>query len=345
MILSKTTRILLAIGSLLLIITYYVPLWQIMLWAPQYPEGLGMQIWFNKLTGDIDIINGLNHYIGMKHIGVEMFPEFEFIGYLLGLLIVVGLAAALFGSARILFSFTLLSYVYAVVALWDFWRWGYEYGHDLNPAAAIKVEGMSYQPPLIGYKNLLNFTAYSGPDIGTWILIVVCLMASILWWWEFFKSKKSSQKPAVAAGKGTTILTALAFMTLFLSCSSGPEAIRYGKDACTSCKMTLTDKRFGAEVLTQKGKVFKFDDLNCLAGFLKKGTVPSEEIAQIVTIDFKNPGTFLDVQQAFFLENEAVKSPMRGDVASFATTEDLESVQSKIGNGKAMNWEDVKALF
>jgi hypothetical protein len=66
MTLSKTTRILVGIGSLLLLITFFVPLWQIMLWAPQYPEGLSMKIWHNNLSGNVDIINGLNHYIGMK---------------------------------------------------------------------------------------------------------------------------------------------------------------------------------------------------------------------------------------------------------------------------------------
>ena len=55
----------------------------------------------------------------------------------------------------------------------DFWRWEYNYGHDLNPDAAIKVPGMAYQPPLIGYKQLLNFGAYSIPDIGGWLFIAV----------------------------------------------------------------------------------------------------------------------------------------------------------------------------
>ena len=94
MSLSKTTRIILGIASLLLLITYFVPLWQILLWAPQYPEGLTMKIWMHTLTGEVNIINGLNHYIGMKHISVEMFPEFRFLGILVGFLIAVGLAAA-----------------------------------------------------------------------------------------------------------------------------------------------------------------------------------------------------------------------------------------------------------
>ena len=254
MTLSKTTRILLGLASLTLIITYFVPLWQILLWAPQYPEGLTMKIWHNTLSGQIDIINGLNHYIGMKHISVEMFPEFQYIGLLIGFLMLLGLAAAVFGSPRTLFFFTLLSYVYGVAAMWDFWSWGYEYGHNLDPKAAIIVPDMSYQPPLIGYKNLLNFTSYSGPDTGAWIIIGVCLLATLLWWWEFFKGRKMARLSAGSVAKAG-MLVALFSLSAFLSCATGPEPIRFGKDNCHSCKMTLTDKRFGAEIVTKKGKV------------------------------------------------------------------------------------------
>ena len=63
----------------------------------------------------------------------------------------------------------------------DFWKWEYNYGHNLSTDAPIQVPGMSYQPPLIGYKQLLNFGAYSIPDIGGWlmavagVIMVVCL--------------------------------------------------------------------------------------------------------------------------------------------------------------------------
>lgn len=344
MSLSKTTRILLGVASLLLLITYYVPLWQILLWAPQYPEGLTMKIWYNNLSGEVAIINGLNHYIGMKHIGVEMFPEFHYIGGLIGFLMAVGLAAAVLGSGRILFFFTLLSYLYGFAALWDFWSWGYDYGHNLDPNAAIKVPDMSYQPPLIGYKNLLNFTSYSGPDTGAWIIIGVCGLATVLWWWEFFKNKKRKRKDGSGSGQ-TKVATAFVMLAFCSSCTTGPEPIRYGQDNCHHCKMTLTDRRFGAEIVTTKGKVFKFDDLNCLADYLKSGEVSQGDIAQVVAVDFQKKGSFVDVQQAFFLQNEALKSPMRGDVAAFSEQKDLDAVKATVGGGKEMRWDAVKAGF
>lgn len=342
MTLSKTTRILLAAGSLLLAIAYFVPLWQIMLWAPQYPEGLTMKIWHNTLSGELDIINGLNHYIGMKHIGVEMFPEFQYIGILIGFLMLVGLLAAFFKSPKLMFFFTFLSYVYGIVALWDFYSWGYDYGHNLDPNAAIKVPDMSYQPPIIGYKNLLNFTSFSGPDLGAWVIIAVCLMATGLWWWEFFRSRKQGR--VGKAGNLTKMAIALPLL-VFVSCSSGPEPIQYGKDECASCKMTLTDKRFGAEIVTNKGKVFKYDDLNCLVETLREGTVAEEDVAAMYVVDFKKTGAFVDVQQALFLENEAIKSPMRSDIAGFSSAADLQEIKMAIGGGREMSWAEVRKAF
>ena len=341
--LSNTTRILLGIASLSLVATYFVPLWQILLWAPQYPEGLTMKIWSNRITGEIDIINGLNHYIGMKHISADMFPEFGYIGILICILIAVGIIAALTGKPRILFIFTLFSYVYGIAALWDFWRWGYDYGHNLDPNAAIKVPDMSYQPPLIGYKNLLNFTSYSGPDTGAWMIIGVCLLATAMWWWWFLSGRKKDATKQARVSVATPVM--ILAMLFAQSCTSGPEPIRYGKDECAHCKMTLTDKRFGAEIITDKGKVLKFDDLNCLADYLKSGSIQEKSVAQLVSVDFTKSPAFVDVTKAFFLKNEAIKSPMRGDVATFSEQTDLDAVRKELGGGDVLVWNEVLLNF
>src|SRR5689334_14612731 len=100
-----TSRILVAVASLSLIATFFLPFWFIFLIAPQYPEGLTMQIWLNKLTGQVEIINGLNHYIGMKHIKAEMFPEFSYLVYIVAGFIVLGLVVAFVGNRRLLFGY------------------------------------------------------------------------------------------------------------------------------------------------------------------------------------------------------------------------------------------------
>jgi len=175
--LKPISRVLIAFAALLMISAYFVPLWQIMMWAPQYPEGLEMDIWIKTITGDVKIISALNHYIGMKHIEVSMFPEFTYMIYIVGFIIAFGLLTALVNKRFMLWTFIGLLVTAGVSALVDFYLWGYDYGHNLDPTAAIIVPGMSYQPPLIGTKQLLNFTAFSGPDIGGWIFLSSAIIA------------------------------------------------------------------------------------------------------------------------------------------------------------------------
>jgi copper chaperone NosL len=165
------TRVILIVGAILLTISIFVPIWRIELDAPQYPEGLAMLIYSYKLGGDVEIINGLNHYIGMQTLHAENFIEFTVLPYIIGSFALLMLITALVGRKRLLyFSFTLFA-LFGVLAMVDFWRWEYNYGHNLDPTAAIIVPGMAYQPPLIGYKQLLNFGAFSIPDIGGWLFI------------------------------------------------------------------------------------------------------------------------------------------------------------------------------
>jgi len=191
--LKTSTRIIIAIASLAMISAYYVPLWQILMWAPQYPEGLEMKIWIDNLSGDVKIISALNHYIGMKHIEVSMFPEFKYMIYIVGALIGFGLLTSLVNRRFMLVAFGSLIIASGIAALVDFYLWGYDYGHNLDPTAPIVVPGMAYQPPVIGTKQLLNFTAFSGPDIGGWIFLVIGLTIIGLLALEIFKYGKSAK--------------------------------------------------------------------------------------------------------------------------------------------------------
>lgn len=193
--LAPSIRALVAAASLSLAATYLLPIWEIQLWAPQYPEGLNMKIWLNRISGDYEIINGINHYIGMKTIKAEMFPEFKVMPWLGAGMMGAGLIAAIAGSRRWLRVFAGMLCLAGILGLADFYRWGYDYGHDLNPKAAINVPGMSYQPPLIGYKNLLNFVAYSGPDSGGWVFIAVGFIAVALVAWDWRRTRPAPAQP------------------------------------------------------------------------------------------------------------------------------------------------------
>lgn len=169
---SNLSRILLFLSAILLVVSVFVPLWRIELDAPQYPEGLALLIYTNKLGGNVDIINGLNHYIGMETLHAEHFIEFTILRYIIFAYAAFALLAAFSGNRKMLVVWFVAFVIFGIVAMIDFWRWEYNYGHNLNPNAAIVVPGMAYQPPLIGFKQLLNFGAYSMPDIGGWLFIV-----------------------------------------------------------------------------------------------------------------------------------------------------------------------------
>ena len=170
--LSRVSKIVLICISICLVVSIFVPLWRIELSAPQYPEGLVLQIYSNKLGGQVEIINGLNHYIGMKTLHKEDFLEFTILPYIIGAFALFSVMVMLIGSKRFLYLLLFSFLLFGVIAMVDFYRWNYNYGHNLDPNAAIIVPGMAYQPPLIGFKQLLNFGAYSIPDWGGWLFVI-----------------------------------------------------------------------------------------------------------------------------------------------------------------------------
>lgn len=172
---SVRTRNILLAFMLIMAGAFFFPFWKIILDAPQYPEGLEMKIWLNKITGDVEKINGLNHYIGMKLIKEDEFPEFRIMPWVLGILILLGIAVALSRKKILLWVWIAALILSGVIAFYDFYQWLYDYGHNLDPHAAIKVPGMSYQPPMLGYKQLLNFLAGSFPDTGGYLVIIAAL--------------------------------------------------------------------------------------------------------------------------------------------------------------------------
>jgi copper chaperone NosL len=166
----RSSRVLIATASILLGLVFVFPLWRIELQAPQYPEGLGLLIKVSDITGvkkhDLQNINGLNHYIGMKSIEPDSIPELKFMPVFVAVMIAAGLLVAATGNRVLLYLWVGVFLIGSVAGLVDFWLWSYDYGHNLDPTAAIKVPGMTYQPPLIGSKQLLNFVATSWPGLG-----------------------------------------------------------------------------------------------------------------------------------------------------------------------------------
>jgi len=313
---TLATRLITAVCGLSMIAVMFVPLWRIELNAPQYPEGLCLKIHPAGIKGDVAIINGLNHYIGMKTLNTEDFPEFRILPFCIGFFALLFLFAAVIGRRRAFFTAFFLFVLFGIVAMADFWKWEYDYGHNLNPHAAIVVPGMAYQPPLIGYKQLLNFAAYSIPDTGGWIFVGaggLLLFCSVLEW-----RRRVVQPRVKLAGAA---LAALA--VLLTSCNTGPQPIVTGKDNCSFCKMTISDPRFGAEIVTATGKVFKFDDIYCLSAYCKTLDEKARSKAAIYLTDFCGGHSLYAANECQVLKSEALNCPMNGHEAAFSNADSL----------------------
>lgn len=326
------SRILLIVSAGLLLISIFVPLWSIDLNAPQYPEGLTMLIYPDGVKGDVDIINGLNHYIGMKTIHNEEFIEFKILPYLIGAFAGLCLIVAILKRRSLLLVLIGLFVIFGIIAMYDFWRWEYDYGHNLDPNAAIIVPGMAYQPPLIGFKQLLNFGAYSLPAIGGWLFIGSGLLMILALIMEYRKPR--------GLLKVTSLVIVLSSMCFgFASCTDvGMEKIVLNKDHCDYCKMTISNAHFGAEIKTDKGRCYKFDDSICMLDFVKENQ--DKKVAAYFVHNFNGNNELLDATQGVFVYSKDLESPMKGNLACFKTKQEaLQFLQSHYGSLRT--WEEL----
>lgn len=191
---NKKPIILMCLASVMLLGVFLFPLWKIRLEAPQYPDGVNMYIWVNKITGDtpstLQNINILNHYIGMKYIEPDSIPELKYFPIVVIVMVVLGLGLGFSGKRKYFIYWGILLMILGGLGIYDFYLWEYDYGHNLDPNAPIKIPGMVYQPPLIGSKMLLNFNAISWPHFGS-LFLLLAIIFNILSYKLTFKNKQS----------------------------------------------------------------------------------------------------------------------------------------------------------
>ncbi len=135
-------------------------------------------------------------------------------------------------------------------------------------------------------------------------------------------------------------LVVVLIISLFYGCKVEPELLVFGKDACYTCKMTLMDPKFGAEIVTKKGKIYKFDDVNCLLEFHSSGEEPEENMAYRLVIDFANPETFIDATNSYYVKSDSIRSPMASGIAAFGNEKDFNRIRKKY-NGILMSWGEI----
>lgn len=138
------------------------------------------------------------------------------------------------------------------------------------------------------------------------------------------------------------LIIILSFSLVAMSCNHDPEPINFNSDQCALCKMTIEDTRFGAELISKKGKVFKFDAAECMVKYINKGKISEGEIGKLYVIDYSQPTVLVDALLVTFLISENLPSPMGANLSAFLNRSTAEKYQSEKG-GELFNWEGVKS--
>ena len=185
--LTLKSRILILVAVLVLVPTFFLPLWNMSFYSNQYTDGLVMHIYSYQLEGgktpnrdDLREINSLNHYIGMRPLLESDFSEFTWVPLVIGLLMILALRAMVLGKMSNLVDVFVLFTYFGLFSLWSFYHRLYMYGHNLDPTASIKVQ--PFTPPVFGSKQIANFMVNSFPGPASYALIAfaVLLLLSIL---------------------------------------------------------------------------------------------------------------------------------------------------------------------
>jgi copper chaperone NosL len=191
---NMKSRLVLIVAAILLIPSFFFPLWQMKFWSYQYPDGLQLYIYSHKLDSgnngnDLNEINILNHYIGMAELHEEDFQELKWIPLGIGIFLILCLRAVIFGKIGKIVDVLILFMYFGIFSLWSFWYKLHSFGHDLNPTASIKID--PFTPPVFGFEQVGQFKVWSYPGPATYFLIGFCLL-SILSIILSMKSKKTT---------------------------------------------------------------------------------------------------------------------------------------------------------
>lgn len=196
-----SARIVLLVLVIPLALTFTAPLWRISMKAPQYPDGLYMEIYAHKIDGGnggqhINEINTLNHYIGMHKIDRAELSDLDWIPFALGALLVLALRCAAIGNVRSLIDLVVISAYVAAFAFGKFVYKLYVFGHNLDPGAPIKVE--PFTPAIFGSKQIANFSTHSFPALGTLYMTVFFAGIAGLLAWHLIAGRRRAHAMSVS---------------------------------------------------------------------------------------------------------------------------------------------------
>jgi copper chaperone NosL len=356
---NRSSRILQAVAALLLAPVFLLPLWSISMTAPQYHEGLGMYIGLRDIWGhaphDIQNINILNHYIGMMPIEPDRVEILSIMPWAVGILLVTGLLVAAVGKRALLAGWLAAFAVMGTAGLYEFYRWQHMYGHNLDPMAPIKVPGMTYQPPFIGSKTLLNITAFSFPTWGT-LFIALSFGAGVV---ALFWGRWHSIGRRVAAVRQRRLVpatsAAVALMIALVATGCAGEEARAGAiqddrprfagagERDSFCDGKIPAARFGGEITLQSGDTMRFMSVECLAGYVAARKGDTADIATVHVVDYNSADRMIDARKARFVRTQFTRTPNGLGLVATETEKVAENLHYFMG-GERMTWEQAVAF-
>ena len=196
------SRAVLALLVIPLVLAFGEPLWKISLHAPQYPNGLWMDVYMHKVEGGnngqhIKEINTLNHYIGMHKIDRGELSDLDWIPFAVGLLVMLALRCAAIGNVRALVDLVVVTAYVTAFAFGRFIFKMYVFGHNLDPTAPLKVK--PFTPAIFGTKQIANFTTTSMPQLGSLFVGIFATGITALLCWHLIAGRVAMLRREQAA--------------------------------------------------------------------------------------------------------------------------------------------------
>lgn len=136
----------------------------------------------------------------------------------------------------------------------------------------------------------------------------------------------------------------LLIVLLISACSVEPQPINYGSDACEFCKMTIVENRWAAEIVTEKGKAFKYDAIECMMNYMNRNDINSDDLALLLVDDYTKPGVLIDATKATYIKSDAIPSPMGAFLSAFGNLGDAETTVSEKG-GEVFDFQELKSRY
>ncbi len=134
----------------------------------------------------------------------------------------------------------------------------------------------------------------------------------------------------------------LAFM--LAACNPEVKPIIYGEDKCEFCRMSIVDQRFGGEIVTQKGKIYKFDAVECLVHYMDEHVEDESKLKFVLTNTYDHPGELVNASECTYLKSPQMPSPMGMFLNPFKEKSEADKMQIE-NTGSIFNWEELRTDF